>query len=97
VRVYVPLGSELISVNGGTVQSNAYEDLGKTVFDNFMQIYPLTAETIEFSYKLPEGLKNTKSLYVQKQPGTNMIEHQINYFGKDLHLDLTTDQAVEFE
>ncbi len=97
VRLYVPIGSELISVDGGSVQTNVYDDLGKTVFDNFMQIYPLTSESIEFSYKLPETLKNTKSIYLQKQPGIDTTQHKLNYLGKERIVDLTTDQVIYFE
>lgn len=69
-RVYVPLGSELISSTGamendkikdpqlqpGQVESS--EEFGKTYFGAFISIEPHETGVLSFEYKLPEGLKN---------------------------------------
>jgi hypothetical protein len=35
-RIYVPKGSQLVSSQGSEVKMTSYEDLGKTVFEGFL-------------------------------------------------------------
>lgn len=79
VRVYVPLGSELISFEGDiTRDAGMYEDLGKTVFDNFILIPPLESRIVTITYKLPFKLSGSEyKLFIQKQPGKSEISYTI--------------------
>lgn len=86
-RIYVPLGSKLISSEGGDYGSNAEvsEDLGKTVFANFTRTSPLTSQTIKFTYELPFKLKGVGllgkkdyKLMVQKQSGLGKPQPNLN-------------------
>ena len=86
-RVYVPLGSELLSSEGGDYGSNAKisEEFGKTVFANFTRTKPQESQTIKFTYKLPfkvmgTGLFGKKEyhLLVQKQPGLGKPQPSLN-------------------
>ncbi|PIT95185.1 hypothetical protein COT98_00810 [Candidatus Falkowbacteria bacterium CG10_big_fil_rev_8_21_14_0_10_39_9] len=84
VRVYVPLGSELIKAEGisdGLV-TKGEEDFGrpeaaKTYFGGFVSIEPGKSDTLSFEYRLPQAIttaidSGTYSLYLQKQPGNNI-------------------------
>lgn len=71
LRVYVPAGSELLSVDGGEFESNVYEEFGYTVFDNFVRIPSLSSKTITFTYKLPSSALESHKLLIQKQPGVD--------------------------
>jgi len=65
-RVYVPLGSELISVEGSLLDDikrnpdatpgnvDVYEEAGSTVFGAFTSVEPGATGSIEFVYKLPK-------------------------------------------
>lgn len=84
-RVYVPLGSKLVSSSGalrndklrgarpGTV--DVTEELGRTVFGAFISIEPGEVGTLSFTYELPgqvlTAVRNgSYELFVQKQAGT---------------------------
>ncbi len=90
-RVYLPLGSTLISSQGamrddklrgggqGTVDVS--EELGRTVLGAFISIEPGETGTLTFSYRLPTSITNAINngkyeLLVQKQPGT--LAHGFN-------------------
>ncbi|USN53898.1 MAG: DUF4012 domain-containing protein [Candidatus Nomurabacteria bacterium] len=84
-RIYVPLGSELISAegfltndkiqNGKATEPTLDEDLGKTVIQGFTSIEPLEEGDLHIQYRLPKAITDTLKkgdyqLDVQKQPGT---------------------------
>ena len=79
-RIYVPKGSELISVSGNEKNPafykpdtpyNVSEELGKTVFGSLIVIEPGKEKTLIFEYKLPDNVIQDKkyTLLIQKQPG----------------------------
>ncbi len=71
VRVYVPKGSKLINFKGSEMKVNTYDELGKTVFEGFLQISPEGRAQIIVEYTLPAEIKSSNySLLIQKQPGT---------------------------
>ncbi|MDP2734697.1 MAG: DUF4012 domain-containing protein, partial [bacterium] len=72
LRIYVPKGSQLVSVGGADAiwtSSNAgsnkvvnpagWEELGKTVFGAFFTFVPETTKTVTFVYDLPATLSAT--------------------------------------
>lgn len=85
VRVYIPLGSELIKTEGvsdGTVKVES--DSGKTVFSCLKVIEPGKIGSLHFYYKLPEsvnaGIRAGKySLYFQKQPGSRVDSLKLDF------------------
>lgn len=91
VRVYVPAGSKLVESKGvqspkdaKPVPMDAYESLGKTVFEGFLVINPLGTARLELTYTSPLGSRDGKyRLLVQKQPGTNGQEWLLKLGGKD--------------
>lgn len=90
-RLYVPLGSTLITAEGNEEPLAITDSHGKTVFGTFISIEPEDSETLTFSYKLPAGLVNkisegNYSLLVQKQAGTE---------AHDLELDIALPFNVQ--
>lgn len=74
-RIYVPLGSTLITATGNEEPIAITDSHNKTVFGTFISTEPGDSETLSFVYKLPLSLVNKISqsgyeLYVQKQAGT---------------------------
>lgn len=73
-RIYVPLGSELISSQGAMDNDKVRdpsrkigevevaEEFGKTYFGAFIPIEPHEKGTLSFEYKLPERIKNQIAL-----------------------------------
>ena len=70
VRIYVPAGSKLIEFKGSTKPVKTYDELGKTVFEGFLEVPTEGLAKIIVSYTLPDKIQSQNyKLYVQKQPG----------------------------
>ncbi len=102
VRLYVPLGAELITTDGDLQQvPTVSEDLGKTVFDTFVAIPPLEQRTVRFTYKLPFSLEDRYGVYIQKQPGKGAIDYTVSVVraGQEegqQSLSLSKDATISF-
>jgi len=110
-RVYVPLGSTLVSSTGalrndklrgarpGTV--DVFEDLGRTVFGAFISIEPGETGTLSFTYTLPTHIKTAiengaYELQLQKQAGTRAHELAGSLkFGRAIKLMTGLDGATK--
>ncbi len=102
VRIYVPLGSTLISINGANGFTQDYNNtiVNKTVFGNHITIpprlsksAPLAKGTMTFTYYLPLGINMTHYL-IQKQPGIKGEWEKINFgtFTKSVYI--TKDLSI---
>lgn len=92
-RVYVPLGSELISSTGFVkadksrryVDPEVYSEFNKTVFAGFLSIEPRQTRFAVIEYYLPARVQeyldrsDTYELLVQKQPGVLDAEFKMTY------------------
>ena len=72
VRLYVPEGSKLVSVDGLAKQYDTTSELGKTVFSGHFSLRPEGVSKVTFTYTLPFK-KGTGDymMFIQKQPGTD--------------------------
>lgn len=96
LRLYVPLGSELLSTSGDLQQVPVVvQDLNKTVFDTFVAIPPLESRTVSFTYRLPFKINDTYRIDMQKQPGKDRIAHTLTVNGSTEVFELVKDQAFE--
>ena len=74
IRFYVPKGSKLISLQGSTKKVQTYDELGKTVFEGFLEVPTQGQATVIVKYTLPSNIDlSNYSLLIQKQPG---VENQ---------------------
>jgi hypothetical protein len=86
IRVYVPQGSKLIEFKGSEKKVLTYDDLGKTVFEGFMTVSPEGKAEVIVTYTLPESInQNGYSVLVQKQPGEETEQLQVEVSGKKLY------------
>lgn len=97
VRLYVPLGSKLVSINGEMENWGSWEELGKTVFGAYFVAAPQEEHFLTFIYDLPSGAvgKDFYQLLVQKQSGTNIGLVGVKIDGKMETFDLRTDQYIK--
>lgn len=96
VRLYVPLGSELLSTEGDLQQVPVVaEDLNKTVFDTFVAIPPLESRTVTFTYRLPFKITDTYRIDIQKQAGKDKIAHILTINGIREEFELAKDMTKE--
>lgn len=85
VRFYVPQGSKLIKFEGSTKKVQTYNELGKTVFEGFLEVPTEGKATVVVTYTLPQDLsKKDYSILVQKQGGTDNQKLRVEYEGKTL-------------
>lgn len=72
VRVYVPEGSKLITVEGLEKQYDTTVELNKTVFSGYFKLRPEGVSKITFKYSLPfKKATGDYRMLIQKQPGTD--------------------------
>ena len=94
VRLFIPLGSQLISVVGSEVKEQVGEELGKTVIEAFFTMRPESTSKIVFKYRLPSLTLSPYRMLIQKQPGLPIIKHTILYNGNQTQIDLDTDKEI---
>jgi len=97
VRFYVPNGSKLLSSKGSEVPVTTIEDLGKTVYEAFIQVRPQNSRKLEVEYELPYNPDGKYNLLIQKQPGAKDFHYIIKINGSqkaDFKLD--TDKEFKF-
>ncbi len=99
-RVYVPKGSQLVSMKGTSVKAKTYDSLGKTTFEGFLEVRPLGTQTLTVKYILPFKLAKSSPLpvFYQKQPGTAGIDYSVRVNGRDLmKFQLYTDKKFNID
>lgn len=96
VRFYVPKGSKLISSKGSEEQVTTIEDLGKTVFEAFVQVRPQNTRKLEIEYTIPYQPKGHYQLMIQKQPGAKDFHYKIKLNGRGV-ADFSLEQDQEFK
>jgi hypothetical protein len=73
LRIYVPLGSQLLSAEGVTETETLANEHGKTVFASFFVVPAAESHTVRFTYRIPDWGEEEYRLLVQKQPGTDAV------------------------
>jgi len=96
VRFYVPKGSKLLSSKGSEDPVVISEDLGKTVFEAFIQVRPQNSRKLEVEYTIPYDPKEEYKLMIQKQPGAKDFHYKIKLNGKNV-ADFKLEQDKEFK
>ncbi len=95
VRLYVPLGSKLMSVDGSDDNElGSKEERGKVYFSGHVTLNPNETKELVFKYYLPDGVvkDDVYELYIQKQPGTDADTHKVIVNGKTEVFELKTDR-----
>lgn len=86
IRFYVPKGSSLISFAGSKKKTQTYDELGKTVFEGYLEITPMGKAQVIVKYSLPDNVNGKDyKLLIQKQPGTYDDKLKVDVDGKNLY------------
>ncbi len=99
VRAYVPKGSKLTNSKGSeNAVTTIEDDLGKTVFEAFVQVRPGSSRELIFEYELPQPVSGKDyDLTVQKQPGTRDFDYSIYINGaKKEQFKLDSDKILKY-
>lgn len=103
LRVYVPLGSKMISItasDGQEANGAEYADmeLEKTFFESFTRQLKETDLTITYTYELPESVNmDDYNVLIQRQSGTSLDDYTIGLNGVSQKILLTSDKKLHFE
>src|SRR3989339_1320573 len=97
IRFYVPLGSKLVSLKGSTKKVQTYDELGKTVFEGFLEVPTQGQGTVVVEYTLPSNIDTDNySLLIQKQAGVEEQKLKVSRNGRTLFDGaLRTDKAIK--
>lgn len=104
MRIYVPKGSVLVSAelaaNGANAKQanvDTYEEFNKTVFESFIQTNAKNKSEFTITYKLPGNYKkgDEYKVMIQKQPGIDGWEYNLDMFGKKENFKLTQDREIK--
>lgn len=93
LRIYVPKGSTLVSVEGSEDGQGSGDELNKTYFNGFITLGPGATKEITFKYTLPDGvIKDSEyKLYIQKQAGMPKEKYNLSVNGKQSVVETDTD------
>ena len=98
VRIYAPLGSELISVDGSEDQemNMTGEERNKNWFSGWITLQPGETKEITFKYYLLVGTEFVDNyvLNLQKQPGIESEKYTLLYGNKKEEINLSKDTKV---
>lgn len=97
IRFYVPLGSKLVSLKGSTKKVQTYDELGKTVFEGFLEVPTEGQGTVTVEYTLPSNIDTDNySLLIQKQAGVEEQKLKVSRNGRTLFDGaLRTDKVIK--
>jgi hypothetical protein len=98
VRVYVPEGSKLVSVEGLEKQYDMVSELNKTVFSGYFKLRPEGVSKVTFTYTLPFK-KGTGDyvMMIQKQPGTDTPLYTVRSSKSEEEFLLNTDKEIRIK
>lgn len=98
VRLYVPKGSKLVSVDGLQKEYETIEELGKTVFSGYFSLRPEGVSKVIFKYTLPFKVVDDKfKLLIQKQAGTDAPLYIIRSGKYEEEFLLKTDKELKIK
>ena len=93
IRFYVPKGSKLVSFQGSEKPVQTYDDLGKTVFEGFLEVPTQGKATAIVKYTLPDNV-STDKMMIQKQPGISNQTWKVEVNGKTIYDGLLEQDKV---
>ena len=98
VRIYVPEGSKLISVEGLEKEYDSVSELGKTVFSGYFKLRPEGVSKVTFRYSLPfkKGTGDYK-MFIQKQAGTDAPLYTVRSSKDEQEFLLNTDKEIRIK
>lgn len=82
IRFYVPKGSSLIAFKGSEKKVQTYDELGKTVFEGYLEVPTQGKATATIQYSVPSELGRNYRLLIEKQPGTDDQKLKVEVDGR---------------
>jgi hypothetical protein len=98
VRVYMPAGSELISVEGSADGSLSGEERTRVWHSAYIELGPNESTEVTFKYYVPDTVVQDGKymLTLQKQAGIDREMHRVDVMGNTKEHDLFMDTTLTF-
>jgi len=96
-RIYVPKGSELVSMEGFDKKGETYEEYGKTVFAGGFELRPQGSKEITIRYRIPIKAEGEYEVLIQKQPGTDKPLHTLEVGKTNEEFFLRIDREIKIK
>ncbi len=100
VRVYAPLGSTFVSVDGSEDGTSTDQERGKVWYSGYVEMGPGESKEMTFKYYLPAAMQFADKKYMltlQKQGGVPTEQYKVVVNGKTKAIDLSTDTVVTMD
>lgn len=95
IRIYVPEGSTLVFSSGSEYKVNTSDELGKTMFDAFIQVRPQSSKTLTFVYTTSSvSAGSAYPILIQKQPGAKDYSYTVSVDDKKTSFLLSMDRNL---
>lgn len=91
LRIYLPLGSELIDIQGISNEASVYEEANLTVIDGYFSLEPMGLAKIKLTYTIPYTDTVNYNLKMWKQGGIDAVPVLIDVTGGEEQLSLDKD------
>lgn len=97
LRLYVPNGSQVISVEGTEDGTETGQESGKTFITGYIELGPEETKELKFKYVLPDNTVAADKyvLTLQKQAGQPEETYNITINGKTNTFKIDTDKKIE--
>ncbi len=77
-RIYLPLGSKLVSAKGYKSEPSVYEENGFTIIDGYFSLNPDSTAKIDLEYTVPYANTQDYVLKIWQQGGLRTVNHLID-------------------
>lgn len=94
-RLYVPVGSQLVSSQGFLEDAKTYDENGFTVIDGFFTLEPMATAKIKFVYKVPYSDNENYKVKLWKQGGIEQFETLMDVTGGQEKIIVNKDTTYE--
>lgn len=85
IRFYVPQGSKLVKLAGSSKPTQTYDELGKTVFEGYVEVPTKGQALVNVTYTLPSSITESNyKLMMQKQGGEETQQLKVNIGGSNV-------------
>lgn len=94
-RIYLPLGSKLISAKGYKSEPTVYEENGFTVIDGYFSLNPDSTAKVELEYTVPYTNTTDYVLNIWQQGGLREVKHLLDVNDNQEEIVVTGDTTYK--
>jgi len=97
-RLYLPLGSKLVSAKGFKSEPETYDENGFTVVDGYFSLNPKSTTKLDIEYSVPYEDGEEYRLHIWQQGGLRQVPHLLDVNGNQEEITVTgdTNYSVKF-